>query len=178
MIRYSIYRMMKKSFNSALSAVKRFAYTKLSLYIVFGIALANLYSILVMNDLVSLLVFIAAGLVATLYSANMVAVLIFAIVVSNIARWWRLRTEGFDGDGDGDGDALVGIEGGAGGVGAAGSEPTEADEGRMEKFKESYRELMQLQDDIMEGIERVNKPLEKAETIVSGLKESMLSRRR
>lgn len=155
---------MKKTVTSLISAVKRMANTKATLYIVFAIALANLYGILMTNDLVTLLVFIAAGLLASLYSANMVAVLIFAIILSNIAKLRHRDTEGFEEPEEKSIEKSRVVM-------SNGEEP---DTNRIEKFKDSYKELMQLQNDIMDGIERVNKPLEKAESIMTGLKESMI----
>jgi hypothetical protein len=51
--------------------------------------------------------------------------------------------------------------------------PPDADPARVEQFKQNYQELMTLQEQIMDGINRVNAPLEKAEGIVGKMRESM-----
>jgi hypothetical protein len=174
----------KKISGSAFAALQWATHTKVALYTAFVIALANLYVILLAEDLASLLLFLCAGLAASLCTANMVLVFVSAVLAVNLAkaaRGDRRGLEGFEGDAappsaaaaadpddDEDDTDPYGVSKPPANDVAPGADPA-----RIQKFKENYQELMTLQEQIMDGVNRVNAPLEKAEGLVSKMRESM-----
>ena len=66
------------------------------LYFIFAIAVGNLFNFVFSNDLMSVGVFIATGLLTSFFSKNMVVIMVVAMVVSNIVRFSFLGREGFD----------------------------------------------------------------------------------
>lgn len=65
------------------------------LYFIFIIAVGNLFHFVFSNDLMSVGVFIAAGLLTSFFSKNMVVIMVVAMVVANIVRFSFLGREGF-----------------------------------------------------------------------------------
>jgi hypothetical protein len=67
------------------------------LYFVFVIAVGNLFNFVFTNDLMSVGVFIAAGLLTSFFSKNMVVIMVVAMVVANVVRFGLFGKEGFGG---------------------------------------------------------------------------------
>lgn len=65
------------------------------LYFIFAIAVGNLFNFVFSNDLMSVGVFIASGLLTSFFSKNMVVIMVVAMVVANIVRFSFLGREGF-----------------------------------------------------------------------------------
>ena len=67
------------------------------LYFIFVIAVGNLFNFVFTNDLMSVGVFIAAGLLTSFFSKNMVVIMVVAMVVANVVRFSLFGKEGFGG---------------------------------------------------------------------------------
>lgn len=65
------------------------------LYFIFIVAVGNLFHFVFSNDLMSVGVFIASGLLTSFFSKNMVVIMVVAMVVANIVRFSFLGREGF-----------------------------------------------------------------------------------
>lgn len=79
------------------------------LYLIFFIAVGNLFLFVFSNDLMSAGVFFTAGLLTSFFSKNMVVILVTAMVVSNIIRMGMTnKREGFKEDDDDDEDNFAG----------------------------------------------------------------------
>ena len=65
------------------------------LYFIFAIAVGNLFNFVFSNDLMSVGVFIATGLLTSFFSKNMIVIMVVAMVVSNVVRFSFLGREGF-----------------------------------------------------------------------------------
>jgi hypothetical protein len=173
------------------ATLKWATHTKVALYTAFVIALANLYVILLAEDLASLLLFLCAGLAASLCTANMVLVFVAAVVAVNLAKAARGDRRGFEGF-EGDAATAPAADAADAAVPAVVVDPDDsetdpygvskppandvapgADPARVEQFKQNYKELLTLQEQIMDGVNRVNAPLEKAEGLVGKMRESM-----
>lgn len=66
------------------------------LYGVFIIAVGNLFHFVFSNDLMSVGIFIATGLLTSFFSKNMVVIMILSMVVANIYRVGYGKPEGFE----------------------------------------------------------------------------------
>jgi hypothetical protein len=149
-----------------------FFQNRIVLYIIFAVSIVNLYAFLTSNDMFSLVIFCLVGFITTFFSKNMIVVLSIAIVVTNILKQGTgiRTTEGFEDD-SAKADTSVKSE----------DSPTPdstvgdvADEGeKLSDMKSKYDELMKLQEQIVSGVKSVYEPLQKAEGIVSNMKENM-----
>lgn len=144
-----------------------FFQNRVVLYIIFAVSIVNLYAFLTSNDMFSLVVFCLVGFVSTVFSKNMIVILSIAIVVTNILKQGTgIRTsEGFESSSDvkPDDPPVVNT-----------TEDNVSDEGdKLIDMKARYSELMELQKQIVSGVQSVYEPLQKAEGIVSNMKESM-----
>jgi hypothetical protein len=98
---------MVKSFSKSFSKMKgskdlqkishEILHNRPVLYFIFVIAVGNLFNFVFTNDLMSVGVFIAAGLLTSFFSKNMVVIMIVAMVVANVVRFSLFGTEGFGG---------------------------------------------------------------------------------
>jgi hypothetical protein len=70
-------------------------HNRLVLYFIFIVAVGNLFHFVFSNDLMSVGVFIASGLLTSFFSKNMVVIMVVAMVVANIVRFSFLGREGF-----------------------------------------------------------------------------------
>jgi hypothetical protein len=66
------------------------------LYFVFIIAVANLFHFVFSHDLMSVCVFIVAGLLTSFFSKNMVVIMVISIVVTHVVRFGNGGYEGFE----------------------------------------------------------------------------------
>ena len=72
-------------------------YNKVVLYIAFIVSLINLLIWLVAGDIVNVVVFLLVGILTTFFSKNMVVVLVFALVISNVVKFGlSIGQEGFE----------------------------------------------------------------------------------
>lgn len=70
-------------------------HNRLVLYFIFIVAVGNLFHFVFSNDLMSVGVFIASGLLTSFFSKNMVVIMVVAMVVANVVRFSFLGREGF-----------------------------------------------------------------------------------
>lgn len=154
------------------------------LYFIFVISIFNIYTFLASNDMFSLALFSLVGFISSFFNKNMIVILSIAIVVTNIFKHGtQIRTsEGFEGEGsDEEKDKKVNetadetetvTENLADKANELDTTSTENGE-KLGEMKAKYDELMALQKQIVSGVQSVYEPLQKAEGIVSGMKENM-----
>lgn len=95
---------MAKSFFSKLAkrspslgkSSKDLLHSRFVLYIVFIIAVSNLFHFIFSNDFMSCTVFIVAGLLTSFFSKNMVVIMVIAIVVTHVIRIGNNSIDGFE----------------------------------------------------------------------------------
>ena len=80
---------------------KALLHNRFVLYFVFILAIGNIFNYTFSYDLTSVGVFIAAGLLTSFFSKNMIVILVIAMVVSNIFRYGNRGSEGFKSKKDG-----------------------------------------------------------------------------
>ena len=164
---------------------------KITLYAVFILAIATIYSFMWKRNAEALAVFVLTGIVALAFTKNMVIIMGVAVIISNLAVHAKHIpihfSEGFDapsaeegGDTTKDGDKTKEDKDKAkeSGDSAKDGKPAEGapDTEKLGEMKKQYEELMSLQKQIVDGVKGVYEPLQKAEGIVDGMKESMRSR--
>jgi hypothetical protein len=82
---------------SAKSTGSGLLYNKVVLYVAFIVSLINLLIWLVAGDIINVVVFMLVGFLTTFFSKNMVVVLVFALVISNIVKFGlSIGQEGFE----------------------------------------------------------------------------------
>jgi hypothetical protein len=82
---------------SAKSSGSGLLYNKVVLYVAFIVSLINLLIWLVAGDIMNVVVFLLVGFLTTFFSKNMVVVLVFALVISNVVKFGlSIGQEGFE----------------------------------------------------------------------------------
>jgi uncharacterized membrane protein YphA (DoxX/SURF4 family) len=72
-------------------------YNKVLLYIVFIVSLINLLIWVVAGDTINIVIFLLVGFLTSFFSKNMIVILLFALVISNIVKYGtEVGEEGFD----------------------------------------------------------------------------------
>jgi hypothetical protein len=108
-------------------------YNKVVLYIVFIVSLINLLIWVVAGDTINIVIFLLVGFLTSFFSKNMIVILLFALVISNIVKYGtEVGEEGFDGK-EGDKEGME----------------EEFEEGIEEDFEEGVNE----EDEKKEGLE-------------------------
>lgn len=193
----------KFSFGNRINKLGKFDlfHSRFVLYFIFVVAMFNLYSFLTTHDMFSLAVFSLTGFISSFFSKNMIVILAIAIVVTNILKYGtRIRTnEGFEADKEDTtiqpslseavknsiklkedklvddkvvADKVV-VDNPATDNPVTDSASHDTDGNKLIDMKAKYNELMDLQKQIVSGVQSVYEPLQKAEGIVSGMKENM-----
>jgi len=80
---------------------KALLHNRFILYFIFILAIGNIFHFTFSYDLTSVGVFIAAGLLTSFFSKNMIVILVIAMVVANIFRYGNRDSEGFRSKKDG-----------------------------------------------------------------------------
>ena len=80
---------------------KALLHNRFVLYFIFILAIGNIFHFTFSYDLTSVGVFIAAGLLTSFFSKNMIVILVIAMVVANIFRYGNRDAEGFKAKKDG-----------------------------------------------------------------------------
>ena len=104
-------------------------HNKILLYVVFIVSLANLLLWIVGGDIVNVIIFLLVGFLTAFFSKNMIVILFFALVVSNIIKFGiHIGKEGFSEGVEGEDDeehkrrdgfehdGIEGVEGGEDGI--------------------------------------------------------------
>jgi hypothetical protein len=68
---------------------------KFVLYFVFILAVGNLFQFMFRRDVMSVGIFIAAGILTSFFSKNMTVIMVVAMVVANIIQFGKDRRDGF-----------------------------------------------------------------------------------
>lgn len=80
-------------------------HNKVFLYIVFAVSLVNLLLWIVDGDIINVIIFLLVGFLTAFFSKNMIIILLFSLVVSNIIKFGiHVGKEGFSEGADGDDD--------------------------------------------------------------------------
>jgi hypothetical protein len=92
-----LYKKASKNMSNKKMVKVDLLHNKIVLYVVFAISLINLLIWVVGGDAVNVIVFLLVGFLTTFFSKNMIVVLLFALVVSNIVKFGiKIGQEGFD----------------------------------------------------------------------------------
>jgi hypothetical protein len=91
-------------------------HNKVFLYVVFALSLANLLIWIVGGDIVNVIIFLLVGFLTAFFSKNMIVILLFALVVSNVIKFGiHVGKEGFsegvEEEGEGEGKRAEGVDG-------------------------------------------------------------------
>lgn len=95
MAKKSLASLMKNAPNMSKKA-NELLHNRFILYFVFIIAVANLFHFVFSHDLMSVCVFIVAGLLTSFFSKNMVVIMVISIVVTHVVRFGNGGHEGFE----------------------------------------------------------------------------------
>ena len=95
MAKKSLASLMKNAPNVSKKA-NELLHNRFILYFVFIIAVANLFHFVFSHDLMSVCVFIVAGLLTSFFSKNMVVIMVISIVVTHVVRFGNGGYEGFE----------------------------------------------------------------------------------
>ena len=95
MAKKSLASLMKNAPNMSKKA-NELLHNRFILYFVFIIAVANLFHFVFSQDLMSVCVFIVAGLLTSFFSKNMVVIMVISIVVTHVVRFGNGGYEGFE----------------------------------------------------------------------------------
>ena len=95
MAKKSLASLMKNAPNMSKKA-NELLHNRFILYFVFIIAVANLFHFVFSHDLMSVCVFIVAGLLTSFFSKNMVVIMVISIVVTHVVRFGNGGYEGFE----------------------------------------------------------------------------------
>ena len=95
MAKKSLASLMKNAPNMSKKA-NELIHNRFILYFVFIIAVANLFHFVFSHDLMSVCVFIVAGLLTSFFSKNMVVIMVISIVVTHVVRFGNGGHEGFE----------------------------------------------------------------------------------
>jgi len=98
MAKKSLTSLMKNAPNVSKKA-NELLHNRFILYFVFIIAVANLFHFVFSHDLMSVCVFIVAGLLTSFFSKNMVVIMVISIVVTHVVRFGNGGHEGFESKG-------------------------------------------------------------------------------
>ena len=98
MAKKSLASFMKNAPNMSKKA-NELLHNRFILYFVFIIAVANLFHFVFSHDLMSVCVFIVAGLLTSFFSKNMVVIMVISIVVTHVVRFGNGGHEGFENKG-------------------------------------------------------------------------------
>ena len=131
------------------------------LYFILFVSILNIIGFTTNGNLLSPVIFILIGFLTSYFSKNMLIVLIVPLLITNILNSSVSNMEGLDNEEEQD-------------------KPKPKEEknpisDNTEEMKERYNELFQLQDAILDGMNKVTESLDKAEPILHKLKEKFQS---
>jgi len=165
------------------------------LYFIFIVSLFNLLFLVSSENYVFASIFILVGFITSFFSKNMVVILCIALAVTNILRYGNDTSEGFDDktdsleensintleendkpkskDKDKDKDILDQI---ANKITSSVKDSDDIDpekQKKMDDILENYRELLNLQNQIKDGMNNIKEPLSNAENIVAKMAKQL-----
>jgi hypothetical protein len=172
-----------------------FLQNRVVLYFIFVIALGNMYSFLMTNDIISLVIFILSGIMTSYFSKNMAVIMCISVVITNILKYGKNAgiSEGFEDDSSKTDDSVKNsdidegkakadkavtstdsaLESMTPGTSSTVDTSSDSSSATADDMALKYKELLGLQKEIVDGVQSVYSPLQKAEGIVANMKESM-----
>lgn len=125
------------------------------LYFILMVSILNIIGFTTSGNLLSPVIFVLVGFLTTFFSKNMLVVLMVPLLITNILNYGNTNMEGMDNEEEKE-------------------EKPPSDED-MTEMKEKYNELFELQNTILDGMDKVTQSLDKAEPILNKLKEKFQS---
>ncbi len=126
------------------------------LYFILMISILNIIGFTTSGNFISPVIFVLVGFLTTFFSKNMLVVLMVPLLITNILNYGNTNMEGMDNEED-----------------TKEKEPPSDED--MTEMKEKYSELFELQNTILDGMDKVTQSLDKAEPILNKLKEKFQS---
>ena len=125
------------------------------LYFILMVSILNLIGFATNGNLLSPVIFVLVGFLTTFFSKNMLVVLMVPLLITNILNYSDSNMEGMDNEDE--------------------KEETPPSDEEINEMKEKYSELFELQNTILDGMDKVTQSLDKAEPILNKLKEKFQS---
>jgi hypothetical protein len=119
------------------------------------VSILNLIGFATNGNLLSPVIFVLVGFLTTFFSKNMLVVLMVPLLITNILNYSDSNMEGMDNEDE--------------------KEETPPSDEEINEMKEKYSELFELQNTILDGMDKVTQSLDKAEPILNKLKEKFQS---
>lgn len=132
------------------------------LYFILFISILNLIGFTSSGNLLSPTIFVLVGFITTFFSKNMLVVLMVPLLITNILNVGAPNMEGMDNE-----ETETETE-----TKTKTKEPTTEE---INDMKEKYSELFELQNNILDGMDKVTKSLDRAEPIFNKIKEKFES---
>jgi len=167
-----------KKFMSTTADYRDILHNRAILYIIFFIALINVFVLTTMGDWTYVSIFFLVGFLTSFFSKNMVVILFFAITVTNILKYGSAAgvshgsLEGFDQGSDTSAPA-VDASGNDNDARTTAGADTESSVPSSKEDIEAQKELMTLQKDLLEKIKGMEPFIDKMTT----LKEKMTTKK-
>jgi len=161
---------------------KPILHNKIVLYVVFFIALADLFLLASTKEFAYAFMLIVVGFLASFFSKNMIVILCIALAFTNIIKYGtKIRTsEGFEDDGEDDDDdeedddddeeddnftiRKTEVEG------FQDDDGKEKKDDKKDSISGDYKELMALQKEIFDSMSKLQEPLAKAENMIEKMR--------
>ena len=161
------------------------------LYFIFILSLFNLLFLVSSENYMFASIFILVGFITSFFSKNMVVILCIALAVTNILRYGNDTSEGFDDKTDSLEDSSINtleendkpkskdkdiLDQIANKITSSVKEPDDIDpekQKKMDDILENYRELLNLQNQIKDGMNNIKEPLTNAENIVAKMAKQL-----
>ena len=141
--------------------------SRIVLYFIFVLSIANLFYLATSLNYMFVSIFILVGFITSFFSKNMVVILCIALTVTNVLQYGnKAAMEGFDEKDTptDDEDEIVSPKSEESADIAATKD--KKSQQNLDGLKDSYKELLSLQGQIQDGMDNINGPLTKAEDIV------------
>ena len=132
------------------------------LYFILFVSILNLIGFTSSGNLLSPTIFVLVGFITTFFSKNMLVVLMVPLLITNILNFGAPNMEGMDNE-----ETETETE-----TKTKTKEPTTEE---INDMKEKYSELFELQNNILDGMDKVTKSLDRAEPIFNKIKEKFES---
>ena len=134
------------------------------LYFILFVSILNLIGFTSSGNLLSPTIFVLVGFITTFFSKNMLVVLMVPLLITNILNFGAPNMEGMDNE-ETETETETKTK-------TKTKEPTTEE---INDMKEKYSELFELQNNILDGMDKVTKSLDRAEPIFNKIKEKFES---
>lgn len=161
---YIMDKMLRTIRNSTfLKSGNNILHNRFILYFILFISILNLIGFTTSGNLLSPVIFILIGFLTTFFSKNMLVILMIPLLITNILNIGGVSDmEGMENEDDETNTEKKTIK------------DNLTDE-NIQEMKEKYSELFELQNTILDGMDKVTSSLSKAEPILDKLKEKFQS---